>query len=136
MLLFLGKDLCRWIDQSMEFLHRQLDFDPRMNAQTLARLAVESPPVAVRDKLERWGVADRKTVFSRAIGIYGLFEAPPPMETLSTTFLTHYHRYADHAWICFQHLRPFHAAEPAHFQYEIFASEEYARLLSAQWEAC
>ena len=134
MLLFLGKDLCRWVDQSLEFLSGQSDFDPRITAQTLALLAVEAPPPRVREKLERWGVADRKTVFARAIGIHGLFEMPPALESLSPVFLTNYHRYADHAWMCFQNLRPFHAVDASQFQFELFASEEYAQKLSAQWE--
>ncbi len=134
MLLFLGKDLCRWVDQSLEFLSVRSDFDPRITAQTLALLAVEAPPPRVREKLERWGVADRKIVFARAIGIHGLFEMPPAMESLSPVFLTNYHRYADHAWMCFQNLRPFHAVDASQFEFDLFASEEYAQKLSAQWE--
>ena len=134
MLLFLGKDLCRWVDHSLEFLSRLPDFDPRITAQTLALLAVESPPPGVREKLERWGVADRKTVFSRAIGIHGIFESPPTLESLSPVFLRNYHRYADHAWMCFQNLRPYYVVDPTLFPFELFASEEYAQKLSAQWE--
>ena len=135
MLLFLGKDLLRWVDQSLEFLSKQREADPAINTQTLARLVVETPPTGVSEKLERWGVVDRKAVFSRAIGIHSMFEMPPPLETLSQVFLLNYHRYADHAWMSFQYLRPFHAVDAAQFHFEIFASEEYARMLSAQWEA-
>jgi hypothetical protein len=134
MLLFLGKDLCRWIDQSLGFLARQTGVHPGINAQSLARVIVDSPPRQVSEKLEKWGVADRKAIFSRAIGIHSMFEAPPPAEMLSPTFLQNYHRYADHAWMCFQHLRPFYAAEPSMFEFELFASEEYAQILSELWE--
>ena len=86
MLLFLGKDLCRWVEHSLEFLSHLPDFDPRITVQTLALLAVESPPPLVREKLERWGEADRKTVFARAIGIHGIFDSPPTLESLSPVF--------------------------------------------------
>ncbi|HXJ37826.1 MAG TPA: hypothetical protein VNH18_01035, partial [Bryobacteraceae bacterium] len=105
-----------------------------LSEQSFASLVVEDPPAGVREKLERWGVSDRRAVFSRAIGIYSIFAEPPPIESLSPTFLNHYHRYADHAYICFQHLRPFQALTQGQFQFEIYASEEYSRMLSEQWE--
>jgi hypothetical protein len=134
MLLFLGKDISRWIDQSLGYLARQSGADPGINAQTLARVAVESPPEGVTAKLEKWGVADRKAIFARAIGIHSIFDAPPPLDSLAPAFLQNYHRYADHAWMCFQHLKPFHPVEASQFHFEIFASEEYSKILSAQWE--
>lgn len=134
MLLFLGKDLCRWLQQCMDFVERSTDIDPRINEQSFAAMLVESPPLAVRDKLEKWGVSDRRAVFSRAIGVNSLFTDPPPAECLSQTFLRNYHRFADHAYICFQHLRPFFALDSSHYQFDIYASEEYSRLLSDQWE--
>ena len=134
MLLFLGKDVSRWLEQCVDFVERSGGVDPRVSPQSFAALIVENPPLGVQAKLERWGVSDRKAVFSRAIGMNSLFELPPPIETLSTTFLRHYHRYADHAYICYQHLTPFFALEPKDFDFELYASEEYAKLLSDQWE--
>jgi hypothetical protein len=134
MLLFLGKDLCRWLKQCVDFVERSGDVDPRINEQSFAALLVESPPEAVREKLEKWGVADRRAIFSRAIGVHSLFSDPPPAECLSETLLRNYHRFADHAYICFQHLRPFFALDPALHHFDLYASEEYARLLSDQWE--
>ncbi len=142
MLLFLGKDIHRWMQQCVDFVERAGDprvwvserGSERVSEQSFAALVVEDPPPGVQTKLERWGVSDRRAVFSRAIGINSLFNAPPPAETLSATFLKNYHRYADHAYICFQHLKPFPVLDPGRFDFQLYASEEYARLLSDQWE--
>jgi hypothetical protein len=134
MLLFLGKDIFRWIEQCCDFVNRSRDLDLRISEQSFAALVVDDPPRGVREKLERWGVSDRRAVFSRAIGIHSLFAAPPPPETLSPVFLRNYHRYADHAYICFQHLRPFFSLAPKDYDFELYASEEYARKLSEEWE--
>ncbi len=134
MLLFLGKDLFRWLRQAVEHLCSAEDADKRICEQSFAALIVEDPPESVKRKLEGWGVSDRRAVFSRAIGIHSLFEEPPPLDSLSPIFLKNYHRYADHAYICFQHLRPFLPLDGKRFQFEIYASEEYARLLSDEWE--
>jgi hypothetical protein len=134
MLIFLGKDIFRWLNQCVDFIERSGKGGGKFSEQSFAALVVEQPPAAVREKLERWGVTDRRAVFSRAIGMQTLFNSPPPVETLSPTLLKHYHRFADHAYICFQHLRPFHELDSKQFQFEIYASEEYARLLSDQWE--
>jgi hypothetical protein len=133
MLLFLGKDLFRWLQQCVDCMARS-EAHTQFSEQSFAALVVEQPPTAVRDKLERWGVTDRRAVFSRAIGIHTLFVSPPPVETLSPTLLRNYHRFADHAYICFQHLRPFEELNAKDFHFEIFASEEYAQILSDQWE--
>ena len=132
MLIFLGKDIFRWLTQCVDFAQRS-GHEP-LSEQSFAALVVEKPPAAVREKLERWGVTDRRAVFSRAIGVYTLFSSPPPIETLSPTLLKNYHRFADHAFICFQHLRPFKELDSKRFDFEIYASEEYARMLSDQWE--
>jgi hypothetical protein len=135
MLLFLGKDIFRWMEHCVEHLTATQGADQRIVEQSFAALIVEDPPEAVRRKLESWGVNDRRSVFSRAIGIRSVFEEPPPLDVLSPIFLKNYHRYADHAYICYQHLKPFLPLKGQEFQFEIFASEEYARLLSDQWES-
>ena len=138
MLIFLGKDISRWMQQCVDFVERSGDGGmaaaATMSEQSFAALVVESPPSGVRLKLEKWEVTDRRAVFSRAIGMNTLFSSPPPIETLSPIFLKYYHRFADHAYICFQHLKPFQPLDAKQFDFEIFASEEYARLLSEQWE--
>jgi hypothetical protein len=134
MLVFLGKDIFRWLQQCVDFIDRSGQDGLHISEQSFASLVVESPPACVKEKLERWGVTDRRAVFSRAIGINTLFSAPPPLDTLSPVFLKHYHRFADHAYICFQHLKPFQALDTKQFDFQIYASEEYARMLSEQWE--
>jgi hypothetical protein len=134
MLLFLGKDLFRWLQQCVDFMQRSGDADPRIIEQSFAALLVEEPPRSVSEKLETWGVTDRRAVFSRAIGVNSLFSSPPPVESLSPILLKNYHRFADHAYICFQHLHPFLALDPRQFDFQIYASEEYSRLLSEKWE--
>lgn len=134
MLLFLGKDLFRWLQQCVDYAQRVENVDPRVIEQSFAGLLVESPPDNVASKLEKWGVTDRRAVFSRAIGIHCLLEMPPSREFLSPVFLNNYHRFADHAYICYQHLRPFRELDSKLCRFEIYASEEYARLLSDQWE--
>jgi hypothetical protein len=144
MLLFLGKDLFRWMQQCVEHVRRgpgqddrqrekDKDKDVRIVEQSFAAMVVEAPPDSVRLKLEGWGVTDRKGVFSRAIGIHSLFQAPPPVDSLSPIFLKNYHRYADYAYICYQHSAAFLPLEASICHFEIYASEEYARLLSAGW---
>jgi hypothetical protein len=138
MLLFLGKDISRWLDQCVESVKGRTDDAHRPSGhvveQSFAALVVENPPECVKHKLENWGVTDRRAVFSRAIGVHSLFQDPPPAECLSPVFLKNYHRYADHAYICYQHLQAFTPLDASTFRFEIYASEEYSRMLSDQWE--
>jgi hypothetical protein len=134
MLLFLGKDIFRWMHQCVEHVRGSDAADERIVEQSFAALVVEAPPESVERKLEGWGVTDRRAVFSRAIGIHSLFEEPPPASSLSPIFLKNYHRYADHAYICYQHSRAFLPLDGANCQFELYASEEFARLLSNKWD--
>jgi hypothetical protein len=134
MLLFLGKDIFRWIDQCMDQMERSGEIGLRINSQCFSALIVESPPESVKKKLEDWGVSDRRAVFSRAIGIRCLFEEPPDIDMLSPMFLEHYHRFADYSYICFQQMKPWQPMDGASFDFPIYASEEYSRLLSEQWQ--
>jgi hypothetical protein len=133
MLLFLGKDVFRWMEQCVEHVQSSSAADARIVEQSFAALIVEDPPEPVRRKLEGWGVTDRRAVFSRAIGIHSLFQYPPPVDCLSAIFLKNYHRYADHAYICYQHSQAFLPLDGSNCRFELYASEEYARLLSDGW---
>jgi hypothetical protein len=135
MLLFLGKDIFRWIDQCLDQMERSGEIGVRINAQCFSSLIVDSPPAAVREKLEKWGVSDRKAVFSRAIGIRCLFEEPPEINMLSPMFLENYHRFADYSYVCFQQMKAYQPLANGMFDFQIYASEEYSRLLSEQWQA-
>jgi hypothetical protein len=134
MLLFLGKDIFRWMQQCVEHVKGSDAADDRIVEQSFAALVVEYPPESVERKLEGWGVTDRRAVFSRAIGVHSLFQEPPPVSSLSPIFLKNYHRYADHAYICFQHSTAFLPIDAAIYQFELYASEEYTRLLSDEWD--
>jgi hypothetical protein len=134
MLLFLGKDIFRWIDQCLDQMERSGNTGLRINAQCFSALVVDTPPAAVSKKLEGWGVSDRRAVFSRAIGIKCLFEEPPDIATLSPMFLENYHRFADYAYICFQQMKAYHPIDGMAFDFQIYASEEYSRMLSDQWQ--
>lgn len=137
MLLFLGKDVFRWMQQCAEHLQGLSDPDSRdvrIVEQSFAALIVEDPPESVKHKLEGWGVTDRPAVFSRAIGIHSMFREPPPLDSLAPGFLKNYHRYADHAYICYQHSQAFRQLDATSYPFEIYASEEYSRLLSDSWE--
>ena len=133
MLLFLGKDVFRWMQQCVEHVQSSDAADARIVEQSFAALIVEDPPEPVRRKLEGWGVTDRRAVFSRAIGIHSLFQDPPPVDCLSPIFLKNYHRYADHAYICYQHSQAFLPLDRSTCNFELYASEEYARMLSEGW---
>lgn len=134
MLLFLGKDIFRWMRQCVEHVQGSAAADPRIVEQSFAALVVDNPPEKVDRKLMTWGVTDRRAVFSRAIGIHSLFEEPPPADALSPIFLSNYHRYADYAYICYLHSQPHLPIERSHFDFELYASEEYSRMLEAKWE--
>jgi hypothetical protein len=54
---------------------------------------------------------------------------------LSPMFLEHYHRFADYSYICFQQMKPWQPMDSATFDFPIYASEEYSRLLAEQWQA-
>jgi hypothetical protein len=63
-----------------------------------------------------------------------MFRDVPLIECLSESFLLHYHIFADHLFICTQHLTKFAEITPVNFRFELYASAEYARLLEKQWE--
>ena len=133
MLLFLGKDIFRWMRQCVEYVQGSDAADVRIVEQSFAALVVGTLPEAIGRKLEGWGLTDRRAVFSRAIGIHSLFEEPPLASSLSPIFLENHLRYADHAYICYPHSRAFLPLDGANCQFELYASEEYARLLSDTW---
>lgn len=139
MLLFLGKDIFRWLGQCVEFARAPnaaggtAQPELRIVEQSFAAMLVENPPEAVKQKLQKWGVTDRRAIFSRSIGIHSIFEEPPPFECMSENFLRNYHRYADHAYICYQHSKAFLPIEAFGWVFDLYASEEYGRIISEGW---
>jgi hypothetical protein len=134
MLYFLGKDVLRWIDQCVEWAERMPELDDvEIRRQSFASLLTASAPESVKEKLQRWGVADYVSIFSRAIGINTIFANPPGIETLSEEFLRNYHRYADFIFRCYMESQSHQPLLSANFRFELYASGEYSKMLESEW---
>jgi hypothetical protein len=135
MLYFLGRDVCRWIQQSLECLERIPELDgSEIHPQSLARLLTSDPPANVTEKLIRWGVTDWAAIFRRAIGLNTLFSEPPAFQTLAPEFLQNYHRYCDQLFHAYLESQPHQVLSCANIRFELYASGEYSRMLESQWE--
>ena len=135
MLFYVGKDLSRWLEQCAEVSH----IDPELakwsySPESFVPLLVEQVPVAVKQKLEAWGVVDFMALFRRAIGLHLVFSEPPSASCLNPEFLRRYHRYMDQ-WF---ELRMMQNQAPRcsgqEFTYELYASGEYAQMLEQTWK--
>ncbi len=134
MLYFVGKDLLRWIEQCVDFVNRDPELKDRgIRAQSFAAFLVERTPPSIARKLEVWGVTDQRSVFSRALGVTCSLNTPPSSDTLSPLFLSHYHRFVDYMYVCYQNLEPFTEVFTDNFVVDIYASAEYSQMLSEQW---
>jgi hypothetical protein len=134
MLFYVGKDLVRWIEQSLTHVK---DF-PELREMTIrypsfAAYLVHNTPLDVQSKLRKWGVADYKTIFTRALGLNAMFVDVPDRETLSDEFIRNYYRYADQLFLCRQSQSSFSDISDLGFDFEIFASGEYSRMLEKEW---
>jgi hypothetical protein len=135
MLYYVGKDLARWIEQCLEFAERLQDVLPRgICYQSFASLLIQDAPPAVQAKLRKWGVADFKSIFSRALGLHTMFAAAPPREMLSDEFVRAYFRYADQIFQTKQGECDFSPLSAHEFDFELYSSGEYARMLERSWE--
>ena len=134
MLFYVGKDITRWIEQCMEHLQRAEGGVPEaLRFQSFAALLIQDPPKAVEEKLRRWGVADYKSIVSRALGLNTLFGPAPERQSLSDEFVRNYFRYADQLFSCQQTLSPFTQIRSAQVQFDLYSSAEYAKLLEREW---
>jgi hypothetical protein len=134
MLFYVGKDILRWVGQCMEHVSRH----PEMQAaafqpQSFAAYLVQNPPAEVSSKLKKWGVSNHKSIFSRALGLNVILADMPPQEVFSPDFLRNYHRYADQMFHTHLGQAPFADPETLGFDFEIFASGEYSRMLEKGW---
>jgi hypothetical protein len=135
MLFYVGKDLVRWIEQCSDLAEREEALQSaQVQWQSFAQLLVDEPPLGVREKLRAWGVADYKAIFARAIGLNSVFADVPDRVVLSEDFVRNYHHFADHMFAAKQAERRFTRIHSAHFEFELFASGEYSRMLARQWE--
>lgn len=134
MLFYVGKDLVRWIEQCLEFTARHPELCRRgYRFESFAAYLVYEPPRGVQEKLRRWGVADYKGIFSRALGIQSVFAEPPAREALTTEFLRYYYKFADQLFAARLNLARYPEMDPAEFDFALYASGEYARKLEREW---
>jgi len=85
MLYYVAKDLHRWIDQCLEMVQRSPDLsDAGIKYESFATYLVNHTPPEVEAKLRKWGVADYRSIFSRALGLSTRF----PMSSYGTTIAT------------------------------------------------
>jgi hypothetical protein len=134
MLYYVGLDVLRWVEQCMELVDRHPQMFPdNVERQSFIDLLVENPPGLVQHKLRKWGVADYRAIFTRAIGLNTLFAKVPPREVLSNEFLRNYFRYADQIYAMTQAQRNHGRLEAAAFNFELYSSGEYSRMLEKQW---
>lgn len=133
MLFYVGRDLSRWIDQCLGFVHKHRElqaFDFRY--QSFANLLVEQTPANVVAKLKAWGVADYTAIFARALALNTLFSEVPPRDILSDYFIRAYYRITDHIYAWRQHVA-YPPVPGGLFAFELYASGEYTRMLERQW---
>jgi hypothetical protein len=134
MLFYVGKDVVRWIEQSLDFCERQPDLkDQGIRYQSFAALLVNHSPTTVQTKLRKWGVGDFKSIFTRALGLNSMLADIPPRPFLSDEFVRNYYRYADQLFQCRQNQIAFPEINDKGFEFDIFASGEYSRMLEREW---
>jgi hypothetical protein len=134
MLFFLGKDLCRWMEQCVDFTGRIPELAGKtIHEQSFGRLLTRHMPKAVILKLQGWGVQDAGVIFARAIALNRLFAEPPGATQLADGFIRQYHRYADQIFECWQQMIPFREITSANFGFDLYASGEYTKLLESEW---
>ncbi len=136
MLFYVGKDLVRWIEQCMEHIVREPDLrESGIRYQSFAALLVNHTPATVQAKLKRWGVADYRSIFQRGLGLNTILSSVPEAACFSEEFIRNYYRYADQMFMSRQSQVAFTSIEDLGFEFEIFASGEYSRMLEREWSA-
>ena len=134
MLFYVGKDLLRWIDQCMEAVGRAPELSAAgIKPQSFAAYLVNHAPHAVQTKLKKWGVSDYKSIFARALGLSAVFAEVPDRGVLTDEFVRHYYRYADQLFQIRQGETVFTDIGHLEFEFEIYASGEYSRMLEREW---
>ncbi len=134
MLFYVGKDLIRWIEQSLEHVDRQPGFrDSGIKFQSFAAYLVNNTPAPVQAKLRKWGVADFKSIFMRALGLNAILATVPERGVLSDDFVRNYYRYADSIFLCRQSQSVYTDIATMNFDFDIYASGEYSRMLEREW---
>jgi hypothetical protein len=134
MLFYVGRDVCRWIQQCLEQSERQQSTRHLgLTFESFADYLVNRPPSPVKEKLQFWGVLDFRSIFIRAIGLNSMFEECPDRGLLAAGFIREYHRFADSLYKCRLGDADFTRVDPDQFDFQLFASGEYAKMLEQQW---
>jgi hypothetical protein len=134
MLFYVGKDLLRWMEQCLELVARTPDLaGSGIKYQSFAAYLVSRTPEQVQIKLKKWGVSDYKSIFSRALGLSAHFSTVPEREMLTDEFVRNYYRYADELFQIRQGQAVFADISNLGFEFEIYASGEYSRMLEREW---
>lgn len=129
MLFYVGRDLIRWIDQCLELSEREAT---GYTFQSFVSLLVAHTPTLVQAKLRKWGVADYRSIFSRAIALNSMFTEAPDRRTLSNDFTRNYYRFTDQIFKMLME-GAHKEIEAGEFQFDLYASGEYARILEQEW---
>lgn len=134
MLYYVGKDVTRWIEQSLDHVSRTPELaQAGIKYQSFAAHLVDHTPEAVQAKLRKWGVADFRSIFMRALGLNTLFSSLPDRSVLTDEFIRNYYRFADQMFLARQGQSRFAEIEDFGFEFEIYASGEYSRMLERNW---
>jgi hypothetical protein len=134
MLYYVGKDLARWIGQCLEFADRNRGELPSgIVYQSFAALLIQEAPANIQAKLRKWGVADYKSIFTRALGLQCIFADAPDRQVLSDDFVRNYYKYADQMFAVRQGERDFTPLATRDFEFELYSSGEYSRMLERVW---
>jgi hypothetical protein len=134
MLFYVGKDLVRWIEQSLDHVEREPGMaGAGIKFQSFAAYLVQNTPPSVQAKLRKWGVADFKSIFMRALGLNAILSEVPARGVLADDFVRNYYRYADSIFLCRQSQAQFTDIALMNFEFEIYASGEYSRMLEREW---
>jgi hypothetical protein len=134
MLFYVGRDLLRWVEQCLEMAERHVGMFPEgVCRQSFAGYLVHSAPAHVLDKLDRWGVKGHQRIFARALALNLVFSEVPGAEILTEEFIRHHHQYADQIFALDQS-RAYPVLTADDYDFDLYASGEYSRILERQWE--
>lgn len=135
MLYYVGLDLNRWLEECTEVAASEKELkEAGLSRASFSSLLVTQSPAHVQAKLQRWGVADYKSLFTRALGLNAVFSCPPAVGIAQAAFLMDYHRYADAFFCCWRESQGGCSITPDDFTFELYASGEYAHILEREWE--
>ena len=135
MLFYVGRDLILWIEQCLEYVSRQPELRDRgICYQSFAAHLVHHAPAAAVAKLRKWGVSDYPPIFMRALGLNAMWAEAPERRQLAGAFIRNYYRFADQMFQCRQSQEPqFADITNLGFEFELYASGEYSRMLEREW---